>query len=119
VKEKNMGTGELGKWAWIIGLALAVLGGILAAFGTDLGSTIGDVAVLLAFLGGLLHLASGDRTAFFIAAIALAAFSGAAGVLFVAILGDLVAGILGGAAVAAGAGAAGVLLMTVYEWVMP
>ena len=74
-----MGTGELGKWAWIIGLALAVLGGILSAFGTDLGSTIGDVAVLLAFLGGVLHLASGDRTAYFIAAIALGTFAGAAG----------------------------------------
>ena len=114
-----MGTGELGKWAWIIGLALAVLGGIFAAFGTNLGETLGDVAILLAFLGGILHLASGDRTAFFIAALALLAFNGAAGVLFVDILGELVEAILGGATWAAGAGAAGVLLVTVYEWVMP
>ncbi len=108
-----------GKWAWIIGLALAVLGGILDAFGTSLGSLIGDIAVALAFLGGILHLASGDRTAFFIAALALVAFWAGAGTLFVAILGDLVAGILGGAAVAASPGAAGVLLMVVYEWIMP
>ena len=114
-----MGTGELGKWAWIIGLALAVLGGILAAFETSLGEFVGDLAIALAFLGGLLHLASGDRTNFFIAALALVAFWAGAGTLFVDVLGDLVAGILGGAAAAASAGAAGVLLMTVYEWIMP
>ena len=96
-----MGTGELGRWAWIIGLALAVLGGILGAFGVDLGGTVGDVAVALAFLGGIFHLASGDRNSFYIAALALVAFWAGAGTLFVDVLGDLVAGILGGAAVAA------------------
>lgn len=114
-----MGTGELGKWAWIIGLALAVLGGILAAFGTDLGGFVGDLAMALAFLGGLFYLAKGDRNAFYIAALALVAFWAGAGTLFVDVIGDLVAGILGGAAAAAGAGAAGSLLMTVYEWIMP
>lgn len=114
-----MGTGELGKWAWIIGLALAVLGGLLSAFGVSLPGIVGDIAIALAFLGGIFYLASGDRTAFFIAALALGAFWGAAGTLFVAVLGDLVAGILGGAAAAAGAGAAGVLVIAVYEWIMP
>ena len=115
-----MGTGELGKWAWIIGLALLVVGGIVGAFADNfVTGTIADVAITLAFLGGILHLASGDRTAFFIAALALAAFWAGAGTLFVDVLGNLAAGILSGAATAAGAGAAGVLLMTVYERIMP
>jgi hypothetical protein len=115
-----MGTGELGKWAWIIGLALLVLGGLLGAFmDNPITGVIADIALALAFLGGIFHLAGGDRTAFFIAALALGAFAGGAGMLFVDVLGSLVSGILGGAAAAAGAGAAGVLLMTVYEWIMP
>jgi hypothetical protein len=114
-----MGTGELGKWAWIIGLALLVLWGLLGAFGVDLPAIVGDIAVALAFIGGLLHFGGGDNTGFYIAALALAAFSGAAGTLFVDVLGNLVAGILGGAATAAGAAAAGSLIMVVYEWVMP
>ncbi len=114
-----MGTGEIGKWAWRIGLGLAVLGGILAVFDVDLGSTVGEVAVALAFVGGILHLASGDRNAFYIAALALFAFWAGAGNLFVDVLGELVAGVLGGALAAATAGAAGSLLMTVYDWLMP
>jgi len=114
-----MSAGEIGKWAWRIGLGLAVVGGILAAFGTDLGSAVGNIAIALAFLGGVMHLASDDNTAFYITAIALAAFAGAAGGLYVDVVGDLVAGVLGGAAAAAGAGAAGALLMTVYGWLMP
>ncbi len=117
-----MGTGELGRWAWIIGLALAVLGGILSAFGVGAlsGGVVASLVALLAFLGGLFHLAGGDRTAFFIAALALGAFAAASGDWFgVTVLADLVTGILGGAASAAGAGAAGVLIMTVYEWIMP
>ena len=111
---------DLGKWAWLIGLALLVLMGLLGGLGVsmDLG-IVSDIAVALAFIGGIMHLAKGDRTAFFIAAVALMYFSGGAGMLFVDILGNLVAGILGGAATAAAAGAAGALLVTVYEWVMP
>lgn len=117
-----MGTAELGKWGWIIGLGLLVLGGIVGAFGNNFVTGILlDVAVTLAFLGGILHLASSDRTAFFIATAALVAVSGgmAAGSLFVPVLGALVDGILAGAATAATAGTAGILLMAVYEWVMP
>ena len=116
-----MGTGELGKWAWIIGLALFVLGGVLAPYTDVLDSNVVvSLAALLAFLGGIFHLANGDRTAFFIAALALLAFWSAGGDFFdIAFLSDLVDGILGGAAAAAGAGAAGVLVMTVYEWIMP
>ncbi len=116
-----MGTGELGKWAWIIGLALFVLGGILTPFTDALGGEfVVSLAALLAFLGGMFYLASGDRTAFFIAALALAAFYTLAGDFFgVTFVGDLVTGILGGAAAAAAAGSAGILVMTVYEWIMP
>ena len=111
---------DLGRWAWLIGLALLVLMGLLGGLGVDMDlDIVGDIAVALAFIGGIMHVSKGDRTAFFIAALALGAFAGGAGMLFVDILGDLVAGILSGAAVAAGAGAAGVLIMTVYEWVMP
>ncbi len=110
---------DLGKWAWLIGLALLVLMGALSGFVSMDLAIVSDIAVALAFIGGIMHLAKGDRTAFFIAALALGAFYSSAGTLFVDILGNLVAGILGGAATAAAAGAAGALVMTVYEWVMP
>ena len=113
-----MGTGEIGKWAWRIGLGLAVIGGILSAFDTDLGA-IGDIAIALAFVGGVLHFGSGDNTGFYIATIALVTFWAAAGGLYVDVLGDLVAGILGGAAGVASAAVAGSLVMTVYDWLMP
>lgn len=105
----------VGKWAWYIGLALLVLGGILGAFMDNPLSGLADIALAAAFVGGLLHLASGDRTALYIAAGAFALFS--AGGLFVDILGDLVAGILAGGGAAAGAGAAGVLVIQVWDWV--
>ncbi|MDA1330446.1 MAG: hypothetical protein DWG76_07710 [Chloroflexi bacterium] len=117
-----MGTGELGKWAWLIALWVAVLGGILATFGVDVlgGGIFVSVVGVLAFLGGWMHLAGMDRTAFYIAAAALGWFAASSGDWFgVSIISDLVMGILGGAAVAAAAGAAGVLMKTVYEWVMP
>jgi len=116
-----MGTGELGKWAWIVGLALYVLGGILGAFDVDAlsGDFVVALAGVLAFLGGLLHLSSGDRTAFFVAAIAFA-FASIGGDWFgIGFLTDLVGGIMAGGAAAAAAGAGGVLLMSIYEWVMP
>lgn len=110
-----MGSGEIGKWAWYIALVVAVVGGLLSSFDVDFlsGGTIGTVVGLLALVGGYMHLADGDRTAFYIAAAALTWF--AAGDVFG--LGQYVNAILGGAAAAAGAGAAGVLFKTVQEWV--
>lgn len=117
-----MGTGELGKWAWLIALWVAVLNGILSAFDVDFlgGTTVASVVGILAFLGGWMHLSGMDRTALFIAAIAFTWFAGASGAWFgITFLTDLLGGILGGAGAAAAAGASGVLLKTVYEWVMP
>ncbi len=115
-----MDTGTIGKWLWIVGLALALIWGLATALSFALPDVVGTIAAAAAFLGGLLHIGSmKDRTGFFIAAIALVTFSTAAGTLFVAILGGVVAGLLSGAALAAGAGAAGALLRVVYEWVMP
>ncbi|MBX3002312.1 MAG: hypothetical protein KF821_09415 [Anaerolineales bacterium] len=115
-----MDLGNIGKWLWIVGLALALIWGLAGALGMGLPEILATVAQAAAFLGGLLHLSSmKDKTAFYIAALALGAFAGGAGSLFVDILGGIVAGLLGGAAVAAAAGAAGMLLKTVYEWVMP
>lgn len=115
-----MDTGNIGKWLWIIGLALALIGGLAGALGMALPGILGTVAQAAAFLGGLLHLSSmKDRTGFYIAALALGAFWAGAGTLFVDILGGIVSGLLGGGASAAAAGAAGMLLKTVYEWVMP
>jgi hypothetical protein len=116
-----MDTGSLGKWAWLIALVVWVVVGALAGLGVDLGlpAIVTDVVALLAFLGGLLYVSGmKDQTGFLIAALALAAFSGAAGGLFVPQIGGVVAGILGGAASAAGAAAAGALLMMVYNWIM-
>ncbi len=115
-----MDTSSLGKWAWIIGLVVLVVWTGLAAVITmpDV-PYLADVALLLAFLGGIFFLAGmKNRTDFLIAALALAAFSAGAGGLFVAQLGGLVAGLLAGAAAAAAAGAAGILLVIVYEWIM-
>lgn len=115
-----MDLGNIGKWLWIIGLALALIAGLAGALGMGLPDILGTVGQAAAFLGGLLHLSGmKDRTGFYIAALALGAFWAGAGSLFVPILGDIVAGLLGGAAGAAAAGAAGMLLKTVYEWVMP
>ena len=120
-----MGTSELGKWAWLIALWVAILNGILAAFGVTFlsGDAITAVVLILAFLGGLLHLAGGDRTAFFIATLALVAISAveaSTGSWFgVSVIGELITGILTGVTAVAVAGAVGVLLMTVYEWAMP
>jgi len=117
-----MGTGELGKWAWKIALWVAVLGGVLAAFGVDAlsGGAIASIVGVLAFLGGYFHLAGDDNTAFYIVAAALGWFAAASGDWFgVSILTDLLGGILGGAGAAAGAGAAGMLFKTVVDWVMP
>jgi hypothetical protein len=115
-----MDTSSLGKWAWIIGLVVLVVWSGLAAVVTmpDI-PLLADVALLLAFLGGVFFLAGmKNRSDFLIAALALAAFSAGAGGLFVAQLGGLVAGLLAGAAAAAAAGAAGVLIVMVYEWIM-
>ncbi|MGH2581722.1 MAG: hypothetical protein ACRDFQ_02345 [Anaerolineales bacterium] len=111
----------IGMWAWRIGLALLVLWGLLGGLGVALDIPIvAELATLLAFVGGILYLGKmEDKTGFFVAALALGAFSAGAGMLFVDILGNLVAGILGGAAVGAGAGAAGALVMVVWGWLMP
>ena len=111
----------IGMWAWRIGLGLLVLLGLLSGVGVALDiPIITNVALLLAFVGGILYLGKmEDKTGYFVAALALGAFSAGAGMLFVDILGNLVAGILGGAAAGAGAGAAGALLMVVWGWLMP
>ncbi|HKY78572.1 MAG TPA: hypothetical protein VI688_07580 [Anaerolineales bacterium] len=116
-----MDTGTIGKWAWLIALVVWVVVYALAGLGVDLGlpTIVTDIVAALAFLGGLLYVAGmKDRTGFFITALALSAFSAAAGMLFVEQLGGLVAGILGGAAAAAAAASAGALIMVIYDWVM-
>jgi hypothetical protein len=116
-----MDTGTIGKWAWLIALVVWVLVSALAGLGIDLGlpAIVTDIVAALAFVGGLLYIAGmKDRTGFFIAALALAAFWASAGTLFVEQLGGLVSGILSGAAAAAGAAAAGALIMVVYDWIM-
>ncbi|MEX2143820.1 MAG: hypothetical protein WD740_04440 [Anaerolineales bacterium] len=120
-----MDMGSLGKWAWLIGLVVLVVLGLLAAvpvdLGADTGSLIASIAVILALLGGILFLAGmKDRSGFFIAVLALlgvTAYAAAAGWDLFGV-GKYVWGFLGGAAAAASAGAIGVLLVTVYEWIM-
>jgi hypothetical protein len=110
-----------GKWAWVIGLVVLVLWFALSAV-VDLSSipeVVGDIAVALAFLGGILYIAGmKNRTDFLIIALALVSFSASAGTLFVDQLGGLVSGALAGAAAAAAAAAAGALLVVTYEWIM-
>jgi len=115
-----MDTGTLGKWAWLIGLVVLVVWSALAAVITmpDV-PFLGEIAVALAFLGGIFYIAGmKNRTDFLIIALALAAFSAGAGMLFVEQLGGVVAGALAGAGAAAGAAAAGALLVVTYEWIM-
>ena len=115
-----MDTGTIGKWLWIVGLALALIWGLAGALSFALPDILMTIAQAAAFLGGILHLGMmKDKTGFFIAALALTAFWAGAGTLFVDILGGIVSGLLSGAAVAAAAGAAGALLMVVYDWIKP
>lgn len=115
-----MDMGNIGKWLWIVGLALGLIWGLASGLGMALPEILATVSAAAAFLGGVLYIGSmKDRTGFFVAALALAAFSAAAGDLFVPVLGGLVAGVLGGASWATSAAAAGALLRVVYEWVMP
>ena len=119
-----MDTSSLGKWAWLIGLVILVVWGIVKVFApdmlsADLQTTIGTLCLVLAFLGGIFYLSGmKDRTGYLITAAALGWFAGGGGTMFVDQLGSVVSGALGGAAAAAGAGAAGVLLVVVYEWIM-
>lgn len=119
-----MDTSSLGKWAWLIGLVVLVLWGLLSAFGISMGdmdATIATIAVILALLGGIFYLSTmKDRTGFFIAVLALlgvTAYAGAAGWDLFGV-GQYVWAVLAGAAAAAAAGAVGVLLVVVYEWIM-
>jgi hypothetical protein len=119
-RREKMDMGNIGKWLWIVGLALGLIWGLATGLGMALPEILATISAAAAFLGGILYIgAMKDRTGFFVAALALVAFSAAAGDLFVAQLGGLVAGVLSGAAWAAGAAAAGALLRVVYEWVMP
>ncbi len=120
-----MDTSSLGRWAWLIGLVVLVVLGLLAAIPVDLGADTGTlittIAVILAILGGLLfHSSMKDRSSFLIATVALIAvygFVAASGWTLFGV-GGYVWGILGGATTAAAAGSVGLLLFMVYEWIM-
>lgn len=115
-----MDTGSLGKWAWIIGLALLLIWGLLAAFGVTTGfdATVASVATLLAFLGGLLYIGGmKDKTGFFIATLILWAVATTPWTIFG--IEAYLQPLFMGAAAAALAASAGALVMVVYEWVMP
>jgi hypothetical protein len=116
-----MDTSTIGKWAWLIALVVWVVVSALAGLGVNLNlpTVVGDIAGLLAFVGGLLYISGmKDITGFLIATAALGWFTNGAGGLFVSQLGGLVSGILGGAYLAAAAAAAGALVMVVYNWIM-
>lgn len=108
---------NIGKWLWILGLALGLVWGLATAFGMALPDVLLGVITVAAFLGGILHLSKGDRTAFFIATAALAAVAAATWSMFG--IEAWVQPIFVGAATAAIAGAAGILVMVIYEWVRP
>lgn len=114
-----MSAKEIGRWAWLIALVVAVVGGLLAAFGMDTlaTGTIAAIVAVLAFLGGLLYISQGDRTEFFIVTLVLGAAAAGAGEMFG--LGQYFTAILTAAAGVAAAAAAGALLVVVYEWIMP
>lgn len=114
-----MGAKEIGRWAFLIALVVAVVGGLLTAFGVDFLSSDIVVALvgLLAFVGGILYIAQGDRTEFFIVTLVLVAGAAWAGEMFG--LGQYITAILAGAAGVAAAAAVGALLVVVYEWIMP
>jgi hypothetical protein len=114
-----MSAKEIGRWAWLIALVVAVVGGLLSAFGVALLSAdiIVTVVGILAFLGGLLYISQGDRTEFFIVTLVLAAAAAAAGEMFG--LGQYITAVLTAAAGVVAAAAAGALLVVVYEWIMP
>lgn len=116
-----MDTGTIGKWLWIVGLALFLVWGLLMGLNMDvLPAIVGSIAGLAAFLGGVLYLGTmKDKTGFFIATLALVAVAPAVAAWDLFGIQGVLGGLFAGAAAAAVAGAAGALVRVVWEWVMP
>lgn len=78
---------KIGSWAFIIGVALAIIAGLIA---------IPNAALILAILGlivGFLNITVRETTEFLVASIALILL-GAAGLSAIAIVGPIIAAIL-------------------------
>jgi len=84
----------VGKWAFIIGVLLAIIAGL---FGTlipaDIAVIVGWVLILAGLIIGFLNIASAEVTNFLIAAIALLAV-GAAGLGALTLIGPIISAVL-------------------------
>ena len=83
-----MDTSQVGRWAFIVGLVLAVLLGFIT-----LGTWVAVVLAVLGLIVGFLNVSGSESQGFLIAAIALTA--SAAAVISLPIVGDIVTDIMG------------------------
>lgn len=75
-------TGNIGYWAFLIGILIAIVAGIVAASGALDAQSAGMVAIVLVILGiivGFLNILDKDLTTFLIAVIALGLTGASAG----------------------------------------
>lgn len=80
----------VGKWAFIIGVLLAIVAGIIPTLQT---ATVGWVLIVLGLVIGFLNVTEQETTAFLIAAIALMTV-GAAGLAALSYIGGYITAIL-------------------------
>jgi hypothetical protein len=108
-----MDTKDLGRWALVLGVVLALIGAFAdLAFLTDY-----SVLAILGLVGGILYLSLDDAKGFYILGLAVVAFGGALGDFFG--LGVYVADWMAGSAAVIGAAAVALIVRTFINWAMP
>lgn len=105
----------LGKWAFIIGVLVAIVAGLFGSvISADIAVIIGWVLIIAGLVIGLLNIAAKEVTQFLIAAIALLAV-GAAGLGALTIVGPMVTSILTNIVALVSPAALVVALKAVYD----
>lgn len=112
---KNISTQQLGKWAFIGGVLLAIVVGLMpSAFLVNIAGTIPTILVVIGILVGLVNISEKDTHSFLLAAVALL-LAGTAGIQNLPILGAYVIAILGNIVAFVAPAAVIVALKAVYE----
>ena len=107
-------TEQIGKWAFIIGLALAILAGLLEVAGVYTVPQLALILVILGLIVGFLNIAEKDTVKLLVAIIALNAI-GAAAIATIPSINAYLAAMLMNIIAFAGAAGLVVAIKAVYE----